>query len=75
MSCGYSTAAAVLEPHSQPTIEYVGGWRVWLARVDSWIDCGRQRQALAELDDRLLRDIGRTRAQAAGEAAKAFWRT
>ena len=33
----------------------------------------RQRRALADLDDRLLRDIGLTRRQAEREAAKPFW--
>lgn len=34
----------------------------------------RQRQALAELDDRLLADIGVSRGAAARECAKPFWR-
>lgn len=38
--------------------------------VRSWIDRQRQRSALAELDDRLLGDIGITRAEAQREAAR-----
>jgi uncharacterized protein YjiS (DUF1127 family) len=34
----------------------------------------RQRQALMALDDRLLRDIGVSRADAECEASKPFWR-
>lgn len=34
----------------------------------------RQRQALMALDDRLLRDIGVSRADAEREASKPFWR-
>lgn len=34
----------------------------------------RQRRALAQLDDRLLRDIGVSREQAARESARPFWR-
>jgi len=34
----------------------------------------RQRRALAELDERLLRDIGRTAEEARREAAKPAWR-
>lgn len=33
-----------------------------------------QRAHLAELDDRLLRDMGLTRSDVAREAAKPFWR-
>ncbi|HMQ95337.1 MAG TPA: DUF1127 domain-containing protein [Amaricoccus sp.] len=39
----------------------------------SWGDRRRQRHALAELDDHLLRDIGLTRHQARTEALKPFW--
>jgi uncharacterized protein YjiS (DUF1127 family) len=38
-----------------------------------WLERSRQRRALAELDERLLRDIGVTSAQARREAAKPFW--
>jgi uncharacterized protein YjiS (DUF1127 family) len=38
-----------------------------------WLERSRQRRALAELDERLLRDIGVTSAQASREAAKPFW--
>ncbi|XIA66450.1 DUF1127 domain-containing protein [Bradyrhizobium sp. TZ2] len=34
----------------------------------------RQRQALAELDDHHLKDIGKTRQEANAEAAKPFWK-
>jgi uncharacterized protein YjiS (DUF1127 family) len=34
----------------------------------------RQRQAMLELDDHLLADIGLTREQAELEARKAFWK-
>ncbi len=34
----------------------------------------RQRRALARLDQRLLRDVGITRADAARETRKPFWR-
>jgi uncharacterized protein YjiS (DUF1127 family) len=39
-----------------------------------WLDRGRQRHALRELDDRLLDDIGVTRAAAEREVATPFWR-
>jgi uncharacterized protein YjiS (DUF1127 family) len=39
-----------------------------------WNQRARQRRDLAELDDRLLHDIGVTRAQADYESNKSFWR-
>jgi uncharacterized protein YjiS (DUF1127 family) len=51
------------------------GWETrflrWCARCSAR---SRQRQALAELDDRLLRDIGKTRQEAIAEATKPFWK-
>lgn len=38
-----------------------------------WQERAEQRQALAELDDRLLRDIGLDRGAARQEARKPFW--
>ena len=45
-------------------------WRM----IARWIERRRQRDALARLDDRALRDIGITRAEAARECEKPFWR-
>jgi uncharacterized protein YjiS (DUF1127 family) len=45
-------------------------WR-WCARCS---ERSRQRQALAQLDDHDLKDIGMTRQQAKTEAAKPFWK-
>jgi uncharacterized protein YjiS (DUF1127 family) len=39
-----------------------------------WQARGRQRRALARFDDHLLRDIGRSREEAARECAKPVWR-
>jgi uncharacterized protein YjiS (DUF1127 family) len=39
-----------------------------------WFDRIAQRAALSELEDHLLRDIGRTRAQVEAEIRKPFWR-
>lgn len=41
--------------------------RRWLSRV-------HQRTSLTELDDYLLEDIGKTRAQVEAEIRKPFWR-
>jgi len=44
---------------------------VWLRDA---MDRARQRRRLAELDDRLLRDIGLTRADVREETRKPSWR-
>jgi len=55
------------------------GWRsdVWprmgVARIATWYERWRQRRALEELDERLLRDIGLSRRQATRESDKPFW--
>jgi uncharacterized protein YjiS (DUF1127 family) len=47
------------------------GLAVWIkTAAERW----RQRRALAEIDDRMLRDMGISRSQAMAEAAKPFWR-
>ncbi len=46
----------------------------WLRVVGRWIKRSRQRHALADLDNRLLDDVGITRSAAAREIAKPFWR-
>ena len=48
-----------------------GSLIIWIvAAATRW----RQRRALEELDERMLHDIGISRAQAQTEAAKPFWR-
>ena len=42
-------------------------------QLHSWHQRQRQRQALADLDEHLLSDIGITREAAAREVAKPFW--
>ncbi len=50
-----------------------GGLHVWGSVIRMWLERSRQRRALAALDDRLLRDVGVTSAQARREAGKPFW--
>lgn len=45
-----------------------------LQLVGFWRDLARQRRALGRLDDRLLKDIGVSRADVEQEVAKPFWR-
>jgi len=44
------------------------------ARLLRWHDLAHQRRALLSLDERMLKDIGITRADAVREARRAFWR-
>ena len=52
-----------------PLHPVAAAWRM----ISRWIERARQRNALARLDDRALRDIGITRAEAAREWEKPFW--
>jgi uncharacterized protein YjiS (DUF1127 family) len=45
-----------------------------LREIGIWLALNRERHALAELDPRLLDDIGVPQDAAAREAAKPFWR-
>ena len=42
--------------------------------VEHWLERRRQRRALLEASDHLLKDIGVSRAEAYREGAKPFWR-
>jgi uncharacterized protein YjiS (DUF1127 family) len=42
--------------------------------VLTWHERARQRRHLESLNDRMLRDIGLTRADVLAEASKPFWR-
>jgi uncharacterized protein YjiS (DUF1127 family) len=47
---------------------------VAVARLLLWHELARQRRTLRTLDDRMLKDIGITRAEAEREATRPFWR-
>jgi len=51
-------------------VEYAG---TFLGLIRGWADRARQRRALADLDDRLLKDVGISREQAESEVQKPFW--
>lgn len=52
-----------------------GGWAQHLGNtLQLWRRRIQERRALAELDDRELRDFGRSRGDIQGELAKPFWR-
>jgi uncharacterized protein YjiS (DUF1127 family) len=69
MSWKEATNKTAASSHRRP------GWG--LRFLHWWIQCSersRQRQALAELDDHHLKDIGKTRQEAMAEASKPFWK-
>ena len=77
MSCANRVAVCPVNVRPSSSIEMDWPWPGWfrdiapaLARL--W-QRRRQRQALLELDDRLLKDIGLTREQAQRQAARWFW--
>ena len=41
----------------------------------AWFERARQRSSLAGLDDRMLKDVGLTRADRSREADKSFWQS
>lgn len=42
--------------------------------LGTWAERAAQRRQLASLDERMLRDIGRSHSDALRESAKPFWR-
>jgi len=51
-----------------------GRLRLAVEQVLVWLERSRQRRHLMGLDDRLLKDIGLSRADIHAELAKPFWR-
>ena len=50
--------------------EQAGGWLAWLV---SALRAMETRRSLAQMDDRMLKDIGLTRSEALEEAGRAPW--
>ena len=75
MSCGSATCprsafATIVQP-AAGGMPFPLGWLPVLRQMhDRW----RQRQALLDLDDRLLEDIGITREEAERAARKPLWK-
>jgi uncharacterized protein YjiS (DUF1127 family) len=66
----YETILRHLPAQSRSTSGLLNG--VLLA-LDAWIERHRQRNALLELNDSMLKDIGISRADAVNEGSKPFW--
>ena len=77
MSCGAtscSTSPGYYFPADVRT-ERFAPWLIQIATtVHRALDRQRQRKALLELDDRLLDDVGLSKAHALEEGRKPFWR-
>ena len=56
------------------SIPLAAGLQSVVRTVLQWNQRRRQRQALEDLDDHLLKDIGISRKAAAAEAGQLFWR-
>jgi uncharacterized protein YjiS (DUF1127 family) len=48
-------------------------YRILKRKMIIWYQRSKQRRALGDLDDRLLRDVGISRKQVAKETRKSFW--
>jgi uncharacterized protein YjiS (DUF1127 family) len=64
-----STSFAPSSPLAPSRSLFVSGW----ATVQTWLARSRSRNALAELDEFMLKDIGLTRADVVMETRKSFW--
>jgi uncharacterized protein YjiS (DUF1127 family) len=78
MACGSATCSPsiIFHPYreSSGSMGLVRALRLWPPIVRCWIDRSRQRQALLELDENQLADIGLSRDEALRESHKPFWR-
>jgi uncharacterized protein YjiS (DUF1127 family) len=80
MSCGSTTCIPTAtfipksEPFGEPDRLRPNPLVRWIAALEQMYSRRRQRQALIELDDDRLADIGVSRQQAEREAGKPFWR-
>lgn len=79
MSCGSTTSLSTetyvprSEPFGKPNRLWLNPLARWIAATRQMYRRRRQRQALLDLEDHQLADIGVSRQQAEQEARKPFW--
>jgi len=80
MTCGSTQCSSSLPFASLQTLEIPAPFTGWggvcwrfATRLLRLYDRQQQRRVLLELDDRMLADIGLTRAQVKAEGRKPFW--
>lgn len=61
-----SAVYGIVQRVEAASVKVMDTWAIWEARSQG-------RQQLSELSDRMLEDIGLTRAQVAAEVGKYFW--
>ena len=74
MSKSIAAESAAWQSLAVPSLRFRKVFAALGHRYIDYIDLVRQRRALAQLDSRLLDDIGVSREDAVREAAKPFWR-
>jgi uncharacterized protein YjiS (DUF1127 family) len=77
MACGSGVCSYPLDlsRFSEPTaVARTERVRPWLYVLAAMHERWRQRQALMDLDDRMLADIGITRDELVAEVTKPFWK-
>jgi len=65
---------ALFSPRETLATRSAQALRKVVATIATWIERNRMRRRLLNLDDRMLRDVGISRAEVHGEATKPFWR-
>jgi len=63
-----------IKPRRTQSVELARGLVALFGRLALWRERARSRQALLDLDDRALRDVGLDRASAHWQASLPFWR-
>ena len=71
-----TAALPLIGSRPQASLEWTPGRALarMAATAFAWHERARQRHALMQLSDHMLRDIGISRTEAVGEAGKPFWR-